>query len=192
MTRSIFLLAVLCATLAGVIVMQLRPGGTDETPAQALAIGRPPAPSQATDSSTDHDLWIVTAQARPLFAASRRPASQPVDEAPATPLSLPRLTAVLSGPFGQRAIFAGPAGDKPLVVSVGDSVGIYRVLRIENGEVTLNGAGETRQLRPSFADAAPPPTSPPAMFVPSGLPPGFLQENVQPSPQQGQQRQRRR
>jgi len=192
MTRSIFLLAVLGATLAGVIVMQLRPGGTDETPAQTLAIGRPPAPSQATDASTNHDLWIVTAQARPLFAASRRPANQPVDDSPATPLSLPRLTAVLSGPFGQRAIFAGPSGDKPLVVSAGDSVGIYRVLRIENGEVTLNGAGETRQLRPSFADAAPSPTSPPAMFLPSGLPPGFLQENVQPSPQQGQQRQRRR
>ena len=91
MIRPVFLLAALCATFAGVIVMQLRPGGTDETPAQALATGRPPAPTQAMDASTEHDNWIATAQARPLFAASRRPATRAVPAAPAAPLSLPRL-----------------------------------------------------------------------------------------------------
>jgi len=191
MKRPIVLLGFLCAVLASLIVIGLGAGGTGESPAQGLMIGRPPVSAQATDAGTGHEDWIAIAMARPLFSASRRPTRDAVVEAPTGPDGLPRLTAVLSGPFGERAIFAGPEGGKPLVVSTGDAVGDYRVLRIENGEVTLKGAGQTRQLRPSFADAAQA-AVPPGVAVPVGLPPAMMPPGAQPRPVPGQRPERRR
>ena len=97
-------------------------------------------------------------------------------------VELPRLTGIVEGPFGRRAIFAGADGDKSIVVSIGDTVGEFRVLRIGDGEVALRGPDELRRLRPAFVNAeATEASQAMAPFVPGGLPPGILPEDIKPA-----------
>jgi hypothetical protein len=78
---------------------------------------------------------------------------------------VPRLTAVLVGPLGRSAIFAGAAGSKPIIVREGDAVASFVVRSIEPGRVTLEGPGGRRELRPVFVNGSelqPPGIEPPA------------------------------
>jgi len=151
--------------LAGIIALELRVGPAIE----ATPAGNTPTvvPTRATGATneTERGAWVKTALERPLFSQTRRPpGAQPV--AAAGPQGLPRLTGVMLGPFGRRAVFAGPEGGKPLVVEAGDSVGEFRVRSIDADGVTLTGPEGERHLRPSFADDDNAPTTVPAARQP--------------------------
>ncbi len=99
----------------------------------------------------DHtDEWVATILDRPLFSPDRRPPSETQATKGAAPLAgLPRLSAVLVGPFGRSAIFAAE-GQKPMVVLEGSRVGAWTVRSIEDGAVEVIGPGGPRTLHPSF------------------------------------------
>jgi hypothetical protein len=182
MRAGMLTLAGISAVLAGIIVIELRPGTPGESTAQAVLPGRTSAPAGPAVGDGVPEEWIATALARPLFSPTRRPPAQTTARV-SGPVGLPRLTGVMTGPFGQRAIFAGPDGGKPLVVETGDNVGDYRVQGIENGLVTLNGPDGTRRLRPSFTAAVTDAEGPAANLPPGtalGLPPGVLPEDIKP------------
>ena len=147
--------------LASIIALELRLGPSIEaTPVDATPTVVPTRTTSATNTS-ERGTWVQTALERPLFSQTRRPpGSQPVAAADG-PQGLPRLTGVMVGPFGRRAVFAGPEGGKPLVVETGDSVGEFRVRSIDAEGVTLTGPEGERHLRPSFAEGDNVPTAAP-------------------------------
>lgn len=103
-------------------------------------------PRATTEDPRDHtDDWLATALARPLFSRDRRPTPAEA-KAGATLALLPRLTGVVIGPFGRSAIFAGTDGGKPTVVTVGKTLGEYKVEKIEPGVVTISGPQGVRQV----------------------------------------------
>lgn len=171
--------------LAGSITVQWQAAAP--APAAPRAVAPPvggPGSGVATADENLRAAWVATALERPLFTASRRPPAAAAVTAPATPAALPRLAGVIAGPFGRRAIFAAPDGDKPLVVQAGDSVGEFRVQDIADSVVTLQSASRTLHLRPSFATAAGDASaaSAPPPDMPSGLPPGILPEDLATTP----------
>lgn len=173
----------LAALLAGAVAVQWRAPEMD--PAMPRGAAPPARMTGAGPATADENLraaWVATALERPLFTAARRPPAGAAATAPAAPAALPRLAGVMTGPFGRRAIFAAPDGGKPLVLQVGDSMGEFRVLTIEDGTVALQGRDRTLRLRPSFATAAGPTPAAPAPDMPSGLPPGILPEDLVNTP----------
>lgn len=109
---------------------------------------------RATTPMEDHlATWTSEVLARPLFSPDRRPAATGVADAGANLPGLPRLTGILVGPFGRRAIFAAP-DSKPIVVSEGDLVATYRITGIDTEQVRLTGPQGARVMRPSFLQAA--------------------------------------
>jgi hypothetical protein len=115
-----------------------RPGTGDQTP------------KARTDTAMVVDL-AAAIDARPLFSSTRRPADEAVAKAPSgTPQdSLPRLSGVIVGPSGGRAIFAGPDG-KSHTAAEGDTVGAFKIRSIAPGVVTLFGSQGERVLHPTF------------------------------------------
>jgi hypothetical protein len=104
--------------------------------------------------AADAERWAAIARARPLFREDRRPESEPAGMASNLDVTV-RLTGVLTGPFGNRAIFIVTAQKaKPVSVQAGDHVGNLLVRSIEPGRVIVEGHGEARTLTPSFAAAA--------------------------------------
>jgi hypothetical protein len=133
-------------------------------PSSPVAAAHPPASAGATPSVAvpDHTgAWMATILARPLLSPDRRPPREAVAAAPGEPLSdgLPRLSGVLVGPFGRRAIFATD-GAKPVVVGEGGRVNAWTVRRIEIDEVQVAGPSGVRSVRPSFSPPTTPPTPP--------------------------------
>lgn len=51
----------------------------------------------------------------------------------------------------RRAIFQPDGDRKPIVVGEGDLMAGWKVRRIAEGVVTIDGAGGTKTLRPKFA-----------------------------------------
>jgi hypothetical protein len=107
-------------------------------------------PKVRADNSVLVDL-AATIDSRPLFSSTRRPADEAIAKAPSgTPQdSLPRLSGVIVGPTGGRAIFAGPDG-KSHTAAEGDTVGAFKIRSIAPGVVTLSGSQGERVLRPTF------------------------------------------
>jgi hypothetical protein len=98
--------------------------------------------------------WVATAVERPLFREDRRPlkaASDVVLEAD-EPL---RLTGVIIGPFGKRAIFMSEKNAKPIVMVEGARVGNLMVRLIEPGRAVVELGGDVRTLKPTFAKESP-------------------------------------
>jgi hypothetical protein len=97
--------------------------------------------------------WVTTALERPLFRENRRPAKTTGD--PARTVDEPlRLTGVITGAFGNRAIFLSADSPKPIVAQEGTLVEGFVVRTIEPGRAILEGsAGNIRILKPSFAQA---------------------------------------
>ncbi len=63
-----------------------------------------------------------------------------------------RLTGVITGPFGNNAIFMSAGDAKPLVVTEGTQVGDFVIRSIEPGRVVVvEAAGNVRTLTPAFA-----------------------------------------
>lgn len=93
--------------------------------------------------------WLTTILARPLFSPDRRPPAAASAVSGERLAGLPRLSGVLVGPFGRRAIFASDGG-KPLVVGEGGRVADWTVRVIEAGAVEVAGPDGDHILRPSF------------------------------------------
>jgi hypothetical protein len=125
----------------------------DDTAVTALSPRMATARQQAMPPAEDHlSAWTAEVLARPLFSPDRRPAATSVADAGANLSGLPRLTGILVGPFGRRAIFAAP-DSKPIVVGEGDRVAMYRITGIDAEQVHLIGPQGARVMRPRFLQA---------------------------------------
>jgi len=141
--RPVFLsLALLATVLAAAIVLELddaappAASGTGVVPMRQKAKVEPRATTRDPGDRTDN--WLRTALARPLFSRNRRPTDAGAGTG-TTLGSLPRLTGVVIGPFGQSAIFAATDGGRPTVLTVGQTLGEYTVEKIEPAGVTVSG-----------------------------------------------------
>lgn len=94
--------------------------------------------------------WVNAILTRPLFSPDRKPAAAGSVSSAAAVGALPRLSGILVGPFGRRAIFASE-GSKPMVVGEGGQVSDWTVRVIDTGAVRLTGPGGEQVLHPSFA-----------------------------------------
>jgi hypothetical protein len=117
-----------------------------------------PAPTAVAPDRTAE--WVSTILARPLLSPDRRPTATASADAGdrATPNGLPRLTAVLVGPFGRNAIFAAD-GSKPLVVTEGGRVNAWTIQTIDVGSVRVSGPGGALTLHPSLQTSSAVPDS---------------------------------
>jgi len=177
--RPAFLgLASLATVLATMIVLELDhatpPAGSEGgiVPSRQTAKVAPHAAAQ--DHSDRTDTWLATSLARPLFSPDRRPTDVGPDAGTGPTLGLPRLTGVVIGPFGRRAIFAASNGGRPTVLAVGKTLGDYTVEKIEPGGVTVSGpqgrhqvslaadAKERRDLEAELPRPSPPQVQPQA------------------------------
>ncbi len=158
-------LLLLAAALVGVIAWQFAAAPETEPPHSAAV---PPAALQFAPSlpasraalpGTARDR-AETALGRPLFRPDRRPAPPAAGTAPRPTEDLPRLTALLAGPFGRRAIFAETDG-RSTVVEEGATMGEWIILSIGAGAVTVAGGEGRRLLRLAHGAGAAAPALPP-------------------------------
>jgi hypothetical protein len=137
--------------------------------------------------------WAESVLARPLFSISRRP---PRVEASAGGTAAPdqaRLSGILIGRFGKRAIFAPEGGGKALVLGEGALVNQSTIRSIQPNQVILaSGIVLTPSFDKNRVPSAPytPPFQPamqgfPQPPFPNGQLPGAfpVQHSVMPQPQ---------
>lgn len=93
--------------------------------------------------SGDIGLWQGRILSRPLFSPSRRPAPDL-----ATPGGTPRLAGVIDQDGTGRAIFVLPGRDRGLIVPVGGTIGVWKIVSIAGNRVTILENGQTRQVQP--------------------------------------------
>ncbi|MCL2430555.1 MAG: hypothetical protein FWD12_15115 [Alphaproteobacteria bacterium] len=141
--RPAFLgLALLASVLAAAIVLELdtaiAPAGNETGTVPIRQKPKVELRAAAQDPNDHTGEWLTTALARPMFSRDRRPTDADPNSGP-TLGSLPRLTGIVIGPFGQSAIFAATDGHRPTVVTVGRTLGEYTVEKIEPGAVTVSG-----------------------------------------------------
>jgi hypothetical protein len=97
--------------------------------------------------------WLTMSLERPLFRENRRPLQVSGD--PASRADEPtRLTGVMTGPFGNRALFLTAGNPKPIVAQEGSHVGDFVVLSIEPGQAVIQSGETTRTLQPVFAESS--------------------------------------
>jgi len=125
----------------------ITPAPTIPTPA-VLAISGAPADGSEADPLDDVAASVAE---RPLFSPNRRPSDRRASTSTAGTVrdKLPRLTGVIVGPSGRRAIFAGADG-KSRTATEGDTIGGFRVRTIGPGRVTLSGSEGDHVLRPTY------------------------------------------
>ncbi|MFW7269014.1 hypothetical protein ACMAUO_13730 [Gluconacetobacter sp. Hr-1-5] len=93
--------------------------------------------------STRIDSWQQTILARPLFSPTRRPADMP-----GTGDTTPRLTGIVVGSGRRRAIFMIPGQDRGQIADVGDLIGPWRIVAIENGTIRVRDMAGEHVMRP--------------------------------------------
>ena len=97
--------------------------------------------------------WTAVIGDRPLFNPDRRPEisamSGAVVSGQAEP---PRLTGILITLGDARAIFAGTAEERPVVVVKGMKIGPWQILEIDAEKVRISGPDGERTIRPRFAN----------------------------------------
>jgi hypothetical protein len=127
------------------------------SPRSAAAVAAP----EATPADHTND-WVANILARPLFSPDRHaPTVGATVVAGPQLVGLPRLSAVLVGPFGRSAIFA-PDGGKPIIATEGTQIADWTVRAIEANAVEIVGPDGARTVHPTFgnmpgtADAAAP------------------------------------
>jgi hypothetical protein len=104
---------------------------------------------QATPALNPTDI-ANTLLARPLFSPDRRLAPMARSGPAAADEEIPRLTGIVIGPSGARAIFDDGSG-RPKIAAQGDHLGRFKVGTITPGEVSLITPEGARVLRPRFA-----------------------------------------
>ena len=161
MSRGILPLAALSVFLLVVLVLELVSGETVPAAADVPVPAVPAVPAAAADDAAADARealaeLVQTILARPLFSQGRRAAAVAEGGGGGAAEEMPRLAGVIVAPDERRAIFVG-AGDHPLVVREGGSVGRYVVRAIAPGQVTLaiapGQADADRQqiIHPSYA-----------------------------------------
>jgi hypothetical protein len=100
--------------------------------------------------------WVSTALGRPLFREDRRPLKT-ANDAVSKGDAPTRLTGVITGPFGNRAIFMSGENPNPIVATEGAHVSDFVVRSIQPDQVVVESGGTVRTMKPSFADSANPP-----------------------------------
>lgn len=192
-------LALVAATLAGIIKLELHRAAVDETPSPAAAASQraaaPMAPGPRNEPGDQVARQVATILARPLFSPSRRSENAAPVPVHGTAPALPRLAGVMVSPDGKSAIFAGTGGGKPVVIQEGAHIGEYVVGSIDVGTVTIVGPGGHRVLRPAFDPNPAPktvsvvpaiePSAPPRPEIPEELV-AQLQQAVRDSQRRGQ------
>ena len=170
MPRALAGLLGLGILLIGTIALEL-PGIVADESVMISSTPRPPparpSPAAAAPITRDGRQEMVDGiVARPLFAATRRPAAVLAGPA-AAPANLPRLAGIMVNGDIRSVIFAALDGGRPKVAQEGTQVGAYTVQSIEAGQVTLSGPGGVQVLRPTFDPRPQDPTAPPAAAVPA-------------------------
>jgi hypothetical protein len=103
----------------------------------------------ATDPAEVAQGWVSVALERPLFRANRRPDAA-LDHVTLRTDASARLAGVITGGFGNRAIFMPAADAKPVIVKAGDRIANLVVRSIEPGRVVVESGGGIQTLKPSF------------------------------------------
>jgi hypothetical protein len=156
MSRALAGALVAAVALAGAIYWEVqdsvRPDVATVTSGRSPMIGTVRA-SPGLASIGDVQGWVATALRRPLFREDRRPSKTSIDaavkgEAPT------RLTGVITGPFGNRAIFMTGENSQPIVAREGAHVSDFVIRSIQPDRVIVESDGALRTLKPSFAGDA--------------------------------------
>lgn len=183
---SLRVLGGLCGALALVLLLEWVVPASDGVgqPASPLRLlkGAPKASLQARAVGD----WADVVLARPLFSISRRPPRVEAGGQTAANAGAARLSGILIGPLGRRAIFAPEGGGKPLVVAEGGEVNDSTIRSITPDAVYLASGAV---LKPSFdKNRVPTAYTPPFQPVmPPNFPtPGFPMQRVMPQPQEGE------
>jgi hypothetical protein len=152
MNRDMLLALVVACGLSLTIGWEVRQA---ETPVEEAPR---PTPSDAVATAPSAEIgqpdqnWLATTLERPLFRADRRPPRPPASSPPAQPA---RLTGLMTGPFGRRAIFQIVDNPKPVVAEEGMRIGGLVVRSIDADRAVVETEGELRTMMPSFAQARP-------------------------------------
>jgi hypothetical protein len=122
-----------------------------------LPLGKPvpdsdPAPDRANE-------WVVQVLSRPLFSATRRPASAVVTQGGR--FTAARLVGVVSWPDGKFAIFQTDEAEHTVVVSEGGALNGWTVQSIAAEGVTMRYGQESQVLHPAFGTSDPGAAQPP-------------------------------
>ncbi len=178
-----WLLSGCAALLLLVIGAELVPASPEPLVPGLIHAARPHAP-RAAAAPDRSEQWAATVLARPLFSPQRRP-PPPAGVVAQAATALPRLTGILVGPDGARAIFA-PDGGKPIVLGPGGRLdgGVIRAIGV--GGVVLARAGGEQVLHPRFDAAVAAASEAPAapnflQQVLRGTPQGIVDPNLPPS-----------
>jgi hypothetical protein len=151
MSRSMVASLIVAAALVGTLgwevqsAFQSDDGDTPRHPAPSglAASMLQPAPADPVDA------WVTTSLERPLLRETRRPdavaggVAQKGDGAA-------RLAAVITGLFGNRAIFMVPGIAKPVIVKEGSQLSNFVVRSIEPGRVVVESAAGLSTYKPLF------------------------------------------
>jgi hypothetical protein len=146
----------LALALACVLAWELLPAAGD---GPDIAAPRPEPVHARTGPDTaepDTDLLASTADTlleRPLFSPSRRLAAAEPGSGGGGVEDIPRLSGVVIGPAGGRAIFDNGSG-RSKIAAPGDSLGRFRIGGIAAGQVSLIASEGERVLRPRYANSA--------------------------------------
>ncbi len=151
MSRLLPATLAVAALLLGAIVWELQDvagpdPGTPSGRSAAVPVARAAPEAEPGDVLQG---WVATALERPLFRTDRRP---PKDADVARGGDEPlRLTGVITGPFGNRAIFRSGESAKPIVAEEKAQLNGFTVRSIEPGKaVIVETDGNVRTLKPSF------------------------------------------
>jgi hypothetical protein len=153
MSRIMVSSLIVATALVGIICWEaqsaFQSGDNDTLRRPALSGQTASIPKQAPADPVE--AWVTTSLERPLLRESRRP-DRASGEAQRVGDDTPRLAGVVTGPFGNRAIFVMPGVVKPVTVKAGAQIGDLMVQSIEPGRVVVAAGGVSRTYKPLFAE----------------------------------------
>ncbi|MEA2789691.1 MAG: hypothetical protein QOG73_2097 [Acetobacteraceae bacterium] len=145
---SLAVAAMLVATIGWEARSVLSPGSSERpghlTPSTVASITPVYAPADPVEA------WVTASLARPLLRETRRP-DEAADDTQGKGDDSLRLAAVMTGPFGNRAIFMLPGTTKPALARVGEHMSGFIVQSIDPGRVVVESNGDTHTYRPMYA-----------------------------------------
>lgn len=169
MSRLFILSLTVATALAATICWEVRtlwePDAGVGPPRSGLARADATLPKQKPADSAD--AWLASALERPLLRSTRRP-DKTLGEAQSKSNEAPRLAGVITGPFGNRAIFAVPGNPKSFVAKEGSLVGTFVVGSIQPGRVIVESDGGSHTYRPVYAEQNQPPDPAKKRLIPGG------------------------
>jgi hypothetical protein len=150
MSRLLPAALAVAALLLGTIVWELQDAAGPGLPSGRSSAAPVARAASGADTSDVLQGWMATALGRPLFRQDRRP-PKGADEVARGGNEPLRLTGVITGPFGNRAIFRSGENAKPIVAEEKAQLNGFMVRLIEPGKaVVVETDGNVRTLKPSF------------------------------------------